>query len=223
MSASGRLETDESGGELAGFPVAALDFYDDLEMDNTKSFWNAHKDTYESAVKAPMTALMRALEPEFGEAKVFRPYRDVRFAKDKTPYKTAQGAFIEVGPATGWYVQVGAPGVRVGVGFYEASSSRLAAIREAIADDKRGQQLQRILNKLLKQGWELGGETLKTAPRGYDAEHPRIDLLRHKSMTLGKSYGFEPVIHTPELLDAVRADWRAATPFVRWVTANAVD
>jgi uncharacterized protein (DUF2461 family) len=111
----------------------------------------------------------------------------------------------------------------VGVGFYEASSSRLAAIREAIADEKRGRQLQRILTKLLEQGWELGGETLKTAPRGYDAEHPRIDLLRHKSMTLGKSYGFEPVIHTPELLDAVRADWRAATPFVRWVTANAVE
>jgi uncharacterized protein (TIGR02453 family) len=170
-----------------------------------------------------MTALMRALEPEFGTAKIFRPYRDVRFAKDKTPYKNHQGAFVPSGPATGWYVQVGAPGVRVGVGFYEASSSRLAAIREAIADEKRGQQLQRILTKLLKQGWELGGDTLKTAPRGYDAEHPRIDLLRHKSMTLGKSYGFEPLIHTPELLDAVRADWRAATPFVRWVTANAVD
>jgi uncharacterized protein (TIGR02453 family) len=219
MSAGGHPETVE----FAGFPVAALDFYDDLEMDNTKSFWNAHKDTYETAVKAPMTALMRALEPEFGTAKIFRPYRDVRFAKDKTPYKNHQGAFVPSGPATGWYVQVGAPGVRVGVGFYEASSSRLAAIREAIADEKRGRQLQRILTKLLEQGWELGGETLKTAPRGYDAEHPRIDLLRHKSMTLGKSYGFEPVIHTPELLDAVRADWRAATPFVRWVTANAVE
>ena len=221
MSA-GHPVANESGGEFAGFPLAALDFYDDLEMDNTKSFWNAHKDTYETAVKAPMTALMRALEPEFGTAKIFRPYRDVRFARDKTPYKNHQGAFVPSGPATGWYIQIGAPGVRVGVGFYEASSSRLAAIREAIADEKRGQQLQRILTKLLKQGWELGGETLKTAPRGYDADHPRIDLLRHKSMTLGKSYGFEPVIHTAELLDAVRADWRAATPFVRWVTANAV-
>jgi len=211
------------GEKFAGFPVAALDFYDDLEMDNTKSFWTAHKDVYETAVKAPMTALMRALEPEFGTAKIFRPYRDVRFAKDKTPYKNHQGAFISSGPSTGWYVQVGAPGVRIGVGFYEASSSRLTAIREAIAHEKRGQQLQRILTRLLKQGWELGGETLKTAPRGYDADHPRIDLLRHKSMTLGKSYGFEPLIHTPELLDAVRADWRAATPFVRWVTANAAD
>ena len=75
-----------------GFPVEALDFYDDLEMDNTKSFWTAHKDVYDTAVKAPMTALVAALEPEFGRAKVFRPYRDVRFAKDKTPFKTHQGA-----------------------------------------------------------------------------------------------------------------------------------
>ena len=216
---TGRPEAEK----FAGFPVAALDFYDDLEMDNTKAFWNAHRDVYESAVKAPMTALMRALEPEFGTAKIFRPYRDVRFAKDKTPYKNHQGAFVASGPATGWYVQVGAPGVRVGVGFYEASPSRLTAIRDAIADEKRGRQLQRILTKLIRQGWELGGETLKTAPRGYEADHPRIDLLRHKSMTLGKSYGFEPLIHTPDLLEAVRTDWRAATPFVRWVTANAVD
>ena len=206
---------------FTGFPVAALDFYDDLEMDNTKAFWNAHKATYESAVRAPMAALVSALEPEFGKAKIFRPYRDVRFAKDKTPYKSHQGAFVASGPSTGWYVQVGAPGVRVGVGFYEASSARLAALRDAIADDERGRRLQRILTKLVKQGWELGGETLKTSPRGYDPDHPRIDLLRHKSMTLGKSYGFEPLIHTPALLDAVRADWRDAAPFVRWVTENA--
>ena len=209
------------GDPFTGFPVAALDFYDDLEMDNTKSFWNSHKATYESAVRAPMTALVTALEPEFGKAKVFRPYRDVRFAKDKTPYKNHQGAFVAAAPSTGWYVQVGSPGVRVGVGFYEASSARLAALRDAIADERRGRQLQRILDRLVKDGWELGGEKLKTSPRGFDADHPRIELLRHKSMTLGKSYGFEPLIHTPDLLDAVRADWRAGTAFVTWVTANA--
>jgi uncharacterized protein (TIGR02453 family) len=209
--------------EFTGFPVAALDFYDDLEMDNTKSFWSAHKEVYDTAVAAPMHALVEALEPEFGKAKVFRPYRDVRFAKDKTPYKTAQGAFVARGPATGWYVQVGAPGVRVGVGFYEASSTRLSAIRAAIDDDLLGAQLQKILRALQRKGWELGGDRLKTVPRGYDAEHPRIDLLRHRSMTLGKSYGFEPVIHTSALLDRVRTDWREAAKFVDWVDANAND
>ncbi len=207
--------------EFTGIPVAALDFYDDLELDNTKSFWAAHKETYEKAVRGPMTALAQALEDEFGVAKVFRPYRDVRFAKDKTPYKTHQGVFVPQGPATGYYVQVGAPGVRVGVGFYEASGPRLARIRDAIADDRRGTDLERLLESLQKAGWDLGGERLKTSPRGYDAEHPRIDLLRHKSMTLGKSYGFEPFIHTPELLDRVRDDWREASPFVQWVSDNA--
>ena len=204
-----------------GFPVAALDFYDDLEMDNTKSFWTAHKATYDTAVKAPMEALVTALEPEFGSAKLFRPYRDVRFAKDKTPYKTHQGAYVTSGPSTGWYVQVSAAGVRVGFGFYDASSSRLAGIRDAIAEDKQGKRLQRILNALREDGWDVGGEQLKTAPRGYDASHPRIDLLRHKSLTLGKSYGFEPVIHTAELLDVVRTDWRAGKPFLRWMDDNA--
>ncbi len=205
-----------------GIPVAALDFYDDLEVDNTKSFWAAHKGTYEAAVRGPMTDLARALEDEFGAAKVFRPYRDVRFAKDKTPYKTHQGVFVPKGPSTGYYIEVAAPGVRVGVGFYEASGPRLARIREAMAEDRRGTGLERILATLTTAGWSVGGERLKTSPRGYDADHPRIELLRHKSLTLGKSYGFEPFIHAPELLDHVRADWRAVKPLVSWVaTAQA--
>ncbi|MBC7633926.1 MAG: DUF2461 domain-containing protein [Flavobacterium sp.] len=190
-------------------------------MDNTKSFWEAHRQTYDTAVATPMKALTAALADEFGVAKVFRPYRDVRFAKDKTPYKTHQGAFVPMGPSTGYYVQIGAPGARVGVGFYEASGPRLASIREAITDTTRGGQLEEILAGLQAAGWELGGDKLKTAPRGYDADHPRIELLRHKSMTLGKDYGFEPVIHTADMLERVRADWREATPFVEWVLTYA--
>ncbi|MGZ6803961.1 MAG: DUF2461 domain-containing protein [Nocardioidaceae bacterium] len=207
--------------DFTGFPVAALDFYDDLEMDNTKTFWEAHKPVWTTAVKEPMTALVQALEPEFGAAKIFRPYRDVRFAKDKTPYKTHQGAFVACGPSTGWYVQVAAPGVRVGAGFYEASGERLAAVRAAIDDERTGTELERILADLTGKGWALGGDTLKTSPRGYDADHPRIGLLRHKSMALGRDYGFDEVIHTPALLDLVRDDWRAVTPFVDWIRTHA--
>jgi uncharacterized protein (TIGR02453 family) len=206
---------------FAGFPVAALDFYDDLEVDNTRAYWEKHKDVYTESVKAPMAALCAALAPEFGDAKVFRPYRDVRFAKDKTPYKTHQGAFVPAGPATGWYVEVSAGGVRTGAGFHEASSPRLASIRAAIDDDRRGQELERLLAGLRADGWDVGGERLKTTPRGYSADHPRIELLRHKSMTVGRSHGFEPVVHTPELLDVVRDDWRELRPFVEWVAENA--
>ena len=205
---------------FTGFPAAALDFYDDLEMDNTKSFWTEHKHVYEESVRTPMAALLGELEEEFGTAKMFRPYRDVRFAKDKTPYKTHQGAFIDVAPATGWYVQIGAPGVRVGAGFYEASSERLGRLRTAIDEDRRGKQLEKLLARLTSAGWTVGGDRLKTSPRGYDAEHPRIELLRHKSLTVGKSYGFEPIIHKPELADQIRTDWRSTKSLITWLTDN---
>ena len=203
-----------------GFPSAALDFYDDLEIDNTKSFWTAHKDVYDTCVKAPMLALTAALEDEFGTAKVFRPYRDVRFAKDKTPYKDHQGAYVSSNSGSGWYVQLSSAGVFVGVGYYGPSPEALANIRAAIDDERRGSAFEKLVNGLVKKGWQLGGEKLKTSPKGYDADHPRIELLRHKSLTLGKSYGFEPVIHTPKLLTKVRTDWRAARPFVEWVGEN---
>ena len=211
--------------EFAGFPVSALDFYDDLEVDNTRSFWEKHKQTYDDAVRAPMTALCASLVPEFApdgqSAKVFRPYRDVRFAKDKTPYKTHQGAFVAVGPATGWYVEISARGVRTGAGFYHAEAAPLAAIRAAIDHNRTGGELEGILDALRTDGFEIGGEQLKTSPRGYAKEHPRIDLLRYKSLTAFRSYGFEPVIHSPELTGRIREDWRALRPLVEWVARHA--
>ncbi|GAA2073844.1 DUF2461 domain-containing protein [Aeromicrobium halocynthiae] len=200
-----------------GFPEAALDFYDDLELDNTKAFWEEHRHVYDASVAAPMRALVAGLEEEFGPAKVFRPYRDVRFAKDKTPYKTHQGAFVSAGPSTGFYVQVGAPGVRTGAGFYRAEPPHLAAIRTAVDDDHQGQRLERIVSDLASAGWEIGGDRVKTAPRGWDADHPRIDLLRHRSLALSRDHGFAPYVHTAELLERVRADWRQARPLVDWV------
>ena len=205
---------------FTGFPDAALDFYDDLEVDNTKSFWEKHKHVYTESVKAPMTALCDGLAPEFGEAKVFRPYRDVRFAKDKTPYKTHQGAFVAAGPATGWYVEISARGLRVGAGFYEASGERLARIRGAIADDNMGPRLQCVLRKLEKQEFEISGERLKTSPRGYAADHPRIELLRHKQLFAAKSFGFDD-LDSPDVLERVRDNWRALRPLVEWVAGNA--
>ena len=117
--------------DFEGFPTAALDFYDDLELDNTKSFWEAHKHVYDEAVRVPMLALTAALADEFGAAKVFRPYRDVRFAKDKTPYKNHQGAIVQVAAATGYYVQIGSPGVSVAGGYYHAGGPDLSRIGRA--------------------------------------------------------------------------------------------
>ena len=202
---------------FSGFTEAALDFYEDLEVDNSKTFWEARKETYRTAVREPMLALLGELTEEFGEAKLFRPYRDVRFAKDKTPFKTHQGAFVSRGPATGYYVQIGAPGVRVAAGFYDATSERLRLIRRAINDERHGVELENILATLTRGGWELTGTTLKTAPRGWDAEHPRIDLLRHKTLIVRRDYGFDDVIYSPALVDKVRGHWRETTPLLDWI------
>lgn len=200
-----------------GFPEAALDFYDDLEMDNSKVFWEAHKEVYRNAVAAPMRELTAALADDFGEAKMFRPYRDVRFSHDKSPYKTHQGAYVAVAPATGYYIQIGAAGVRVGAGFYEASATRLAAIRGAIDQNRSGRELERALDDLTSHGWELGGDRLKTAPRGWDSGHPRIELLRHKTLTVMRDHGFDSVIHSSELVDRVRSDWTETRPLIDWI------
>lgn len=204
---------------FTGIPTAAFDFYDDLEIDNSKVFWEAHKEQYLTAVRQPMTELVAALEDEFGAAKLFRPYRDVRFSHDKTAYKTHQGAFVEAAPATGYYLQVGAPGLRVGAGFYHADPDALAAYREAV-DGPDGAELERLVRRLEKAGFERGGDVLKSSPRGYPADHPRIDLLRHRSLTFGFDHGFDPVIQTPELVDRVRADWRRCRPLVEWIAAH---
>jgi uncharacterized protein (TIGR02453 family) len=200
---------------FSGFPEAALDFYDDLETDNTRSFWTAHADVYATCVKEPMVALCEELSEEFGEAKMFRPNRDVRFSKDKSPYKTAQGAYVPAGPALGWYVQLSAAGLMTGAGFYQSTPEQLRMVREIIAGP-RGSELETLLAPLLGAGWELGGDKVATAPRGYDKDHPRIALLRHRTLTLSRTYGFEPVIHTAAFAEAVRADWLAARPLVEW-------
>jgi uncharacterized protein (TIGR02453 family) len=204
---------------FSGIPVAALDFYDDLEADNSKVFWEAHRDVYLESVRAPMLSLLSALEDEFGPGKLFRPYRDVLFSHDKTPYKTHQGAFIGVAPSTGWYVELSAAGVFVAGGFYRASPQGLAAVRTAI-DGPDGGELERITASLHRAALPIGGETVRTTPRGYAADHPRIGLLRHKSITAGRSYGFEPSIHTAALLDRVRKDWRRLRPLIDWCAAR---
>lgn len=204
---------------FSGFPLAGLDFYEDLEADNSKAFWAAHKDVYEQSVRAPMVALAAELEADFGTAKLFRPYRDVRFSKDKSPYKTAQGAVVSTAPGAGWYVQIGAAGLYVGGGFYSGSPAQITALRATIDNEVRGAELQAILAKLTKAGFAIGGEQLKTKPKGYDADHPRIDLLRHKSITARREFGAPAWLDTPRAAKEIRKAWETQRPLIEWLTA----
>ena len=112
-----------------GIPFEAMDFYEDLEVDNSRQWWAAHRDRYDTAVRAPMEALGGALEDEFGAVKVFRPNRDVRFAQDKSPYKTHQGVVVSTASRMGWYVQISAEGLMTAAGWYAASPGQVARYR----------------------------------------------------------------------------------------------
>jgi uncharacterized protein (TIGR02453 family) len=206
--------------KFTGFGEHAIDFYDGLVADNSKAYWTDNREVYESDVRAPMQALLDDLAGEFGDfgsAKLFRPYRDVRFAKDKTPYKTHCGAVIETGRGAGaFYVQLGPDGLMAAGGSFFMSSDQLRRFRESAADDLRGEGLAKVLGKLVKQGWDIRGERLKTVPRGYESDHPRIDLLRHKSLYAATSYELDDALHTEETADRVRARWRQVRVLNEW-------
>ena len=201
---------------FAGIPHAAADFYAELEEDNTSEFWTAHRERYERDVRAPMVALLAELEEEFGPGKVYRPQRNLRFSRDKTPYKTHQGGYVSAGPRTGWYAEVSADGFRLAGGCYHLEPDGLAAFRAAVAGP-RGAALQGIVDELREQGWEIRGSSLKTAPRGYARDHPRIGLLRHTSLSATRWIEDADVVTTPALVDEVRRRWRQAGPLVEWL------
>ncbi len=203
--------------EFTGFGEHAIDFFDGLEVDNSKAYWEDNKHTYQSDVRAPMEALLAALEPEFGRGKVFRPYRDVRFSKDKTPYKDHCGGVVELGRGGGaHYVQISPAGLFAAGGSFAMASDQLARYRESVADDLRGRALEQILKKLTRAGWDVRGDQLKRAPRGTDPEHPRIGLLKHKRLYLAREWPPDDVLHEPACLDRVRKAWRELNPFVDW-------
>ena len=116
-----------------GWPVEALEFFDGLEADNSKIYWQANKAVYETLVRAPMEELLAELEPEWGEGRIFRPYRDVRFSADKSPYKTQIGATVGEG-----YVQLNAEGLAAGSGMWEMAPDQLERYRRTVADDRSG-------------------------------------------------------------------------------------
>lgn len=200
---------------FAGFPEEALVFYEGLEADNTKAYWTDHKDVYDRAVRAPLDALLADLAPEFGPGKVFRPYRDVRFSKDKTPYKDHAAAVVINERSGALYVQLGADGLYVGGGYWHTSTDQGQRLRAAVADDRTGAQLERLLAALV--GWEVLGERYKRLPKPYEPEHPRADLLHHKSLATGLA--FEPAewLHEPACGERVAQAWRQVVPLRDWL------
>ncbi len=202
---------------FAGIPPEAFRFYAELEENNNREWWLGHKDVYDAAVKEPLSALLAELEPEFGPARLFRPYRDVRFSQDKSPYKTAQGAFATRQEGVGYYLQVSADGLLVGGGYRSHTPAQLARFRAAADASGSGGALQEIVAAVADAGFRIEGEKLKTVPRGFDRDHPRAELLKHKTLYTGADLGQPEWVSTEAAAEEVAGRWRQLRPLVEWV------
>jgi uncharacterized protein (TIGR02453 family) len=202
---------------FTGWPVEALEFFEGLEADNSRSYWLAHKAVYDDQVRGPMLALLTELEPEFGAGKIFRPNRDVRFSKDKSPYKTAMGATLELGG----YIQLNAWGLAAGSGMYQMAADQLDRYRQAVVNDRTGGELERLIKEVGRHDVEITGHgRLKSTPRGYQKDHPRIELLRNKGVVAWKEWPAQAWLGTAAAKDRIVEFLRNAQPLGEWLSVN---
>ena len=199
-----------------GWPPDALAFFDELSADNTKVWWHANKVRFEDHVRGPMLLFADEIRDEFGPLHIFRPFRDTRFARDKTPYKTHLGAVTEGEGGSSYYLHIGADGLYIGAGYYHLAADQLVRYRAAVADDA-GVELTGLVTATEQAGLVIGGEALKTAPRGYPRDHERIDLLRRKGLIAGRQFAPAKWLATRAALDRITDSWRACAPLLGWL------
>jgi uncharacterized protein (TIGR02453 family) len=206
---------------FTGFGKGAIAFYDELAANNSRDWWHANKPRYEDEVRRPMEELLQDVSDEFGEAKLFRPNRDTRFSKDKSPYKTNIASVIHFDEGGSVYVSLSAEGMHVGGGAYHPERAQLARLRDAIADDRTGKQLEKIATDLRKAKADVTAhDILKTAPRGYAKDHPRIDLLRMSGIIGIWEHKPGAWLHTAKAKDKVVDGWRQLAPLNDWLAKN---
>jgi uncharacterized protein (TIGR02453 family) len=202
-----------------GWPEECQRFFIGLELDNSKRYFDAHRNTYETAVKAPMVALIESLETDYGPGKVFRPNRDIRFSKDKSPYKTNIAGYAGMG-GNGGYISLDARGLTVASGRYEFTPEQLTNFRKKVAADSTGLPLGAIVAKLEKGGYGIGGEELKRVPAGWPQDHPRERLLRRKLLYVYKNFGLKPWLGSSAARKQIVKVFADAEPLNAWMKRN---
>ena len=204
-----------------GITAGAFEFYEELQDNNNREWWQEHRDRYQSLVKEPLASLLEELEPRFGPGKLFRPNRDIRFSEDKSPYKTAQGAVAAVQEGVGYYLQISADGLLVGGGYHSHTPAQLARYRNSVDASGTGEVLRQIVEAVAAAGFAVEGEKLKTVPRGYAREHPRAELLKHKSLSASVTLGRQDWLGTPAAVQDIAGLWEDLRPLVDWVSRHA--
>ncbi len=199
-----------------------LSFYAELRQNNTKKWWTANKRRYDENVAEPFAALGDELSGEFGPMKVFRPYRDVRFSADKSPYKLHIGMVSHSAIAS--YVQLGESGLMLGGGVYMVPPPALARFREIVDDDRLSRGLTRVVDKVAREGFTLmRDDALRTAPRGYAVDHPRIALLQLRRLAVAREVGAPDWLWTPGAVEQIRGQLRSVAVWCSWLRENLGD
>jgi len=217
-----------------GFPEEGIKLMQRLKRNNTRIWFQAHKAEHEEYVRFPMQCLIAGLRRDLGEeipeidfnprGSIFRIYRDTRFSKDKTPYKTNIAASFRPrgtqGPIEnpGLYVGIEPGEIFIGGGLYMPSGDQVKKIRKRIVDDPET-FLAIVKSRQFRSAFGgIQGETLQRAPLGYAPDHPLIEHLKHKQFYIGVESGHEPALK-PAFQNTVARVFRQCMPFIRWLTA----
>ena len=188
-------------------------FFLGLRTNNNKAYFEAHRRQYEDEVKSPLVALLADLEDEFGPPRrISRPNRDIRFSADKSPYKLNIYADCE----KGGYIALDADGLVAAGGRYMVEDVQLKRLRVAVADNRSGMELVRIVEELRRKGYDVEGQELKRVPSPYPQDHPRADLLKHKRLIYWKRWPAGPWIATARARDRVAQAWRDGAGLEAW-------
>jgi uncharacterized protein (TIGR02453 family) len=209
--------------QVGGFSATATKFFAGLEQDNSKDYWTANKAVFETEVKEPMAALLDSLPEQWQPFKTFRMNRDIRFSPDKSPYKTQHGAAHEI-DGTVYYVHLDAHGLMAACGAYMMAPDQLERYREAVAADVTGRALQEVLQDLRRRDFGVGvghmSEPLKTAPRGYPKDHPRVELLRQKAVSAHRRLTGSGLRSAAAVREFVVDTFDACEPMNDWIKSN---
>jgi uncharacterized protein (DUF2461 family) len=206
---------------FTGWPTDALAFLREIDADNTAAFWAAQRHRYDTCVRPPTVTLAAALGAEFGEVRVFRPYRNRRFRPDIPPYRTDIGGVFRTAGGTELAFVLSGNGLTVTAGRYALTGAILRGYREAVAGPP-GEALVRALATAGAARLELASvPTAARVPRGYPADHPRSALLRLRALRVEVTWAAGPWLATHEPLARIAGSWRAAAPLAAWLDAVA--
>ena len=192
-----------------------MQFLRDLEADNDREWFRANRWRYDEYLVAPARSLAEHLA-HLGEPRFFRPYNDTRFHM-RPPIKEQFGMVLGRGGAGVFYVELSLDGLLVAAGMHAPARDQLERFRAAIDDGRRAAAFERAVRAAEAHGLRLAEPELKRAPRGYPADHPRIDRLRLRQVTVHCRHGLEPWLHEPRCAEVVREQLDAARPLVAWL------